>query len=142
MNRQPKKTILIVDDVRLFRLIIQQALISQNYELIFEKTGKAALDVIMKKKIDLLILDLHLPDMNGLELLEDVKNIDKRLTGVCDSETIAYLKDFPVIIITAFPTEEARTEAERLGVDDFMSKPIRISQIKAMVQNMLEEGYQ
>jgi len=141
MNGQQKKTILIVDDVRLFQLIMEQALTSEKYQLIFKKTGKAALDVIMRKKIDLLILDLHLPDMNGLEVLEGVKRIDQKLVGVCDSETIAQLKDFPVIIVTAFSTEEAKTEAERLGVDGFMSKPIRISQIRALVRKVLEENY-
>jgi len=141
VSEQQKKIILIVDDVRLFQLIMRQSFISENYELIFEKTGKAALDVIMKKKIDLLILDLHLPDMNGMEVLKDIRKIDRKLDGVCDKETIAQLKDFPVIIVTAFPTEQARREAERLGVSDFINKPIRISQIKALVQNILGEGY-
>jgi len=138
MKEQHKKTILIVDDVRLFHLTVQQALASEDYELIFKTTGKDALNIIMRKKIHLLILDLYLPDMNGLEVLKSIKKIDQKLTGVCDSETIAQLKDFPVIIVSAYLEEKLIRQAERIGIAGYMTKPITQSQIKAMVKDVLE----
>jgi len=116
VHKESKKTILIVDDVKLFRLTIQQALASEDYELVFKTTGKEALNFIMKKKIHLLILDLYLPDISGLEVLKNIKKIDQRLTGVCDDETIAQLKNFPVIVVSAYLQEKVVKEVKRMGV--------------------------
>jgi len=62
MEEQGKKTILIIDDVKLFQLFLKYTLSPDNYELIFADTGKQGLDIIMEKDVDLLILDLELPD--------------------------------------------------------------------------------
>lgn len=139
MNEE-QKTILVVDDVRLFHLTIQQALASENYQLIFKVTGKEALGVIMRRKIDLLILDLHLPDMSGLEVLQGIKEIDRKLDGLCDSKTIAQLKDFPVIIVSAFLENGVIRKAERMGIAGYTAKPVNQSHIKVMVKNALEAG--
>jgi len=138
VHKESKKTILIVDDVKLFRLTIQQALASEDYELVFKTTGKEALNFIMKKKIHLLILDLYLPDISGLEVLKNIKKIDQRLTGVCDDETIAQLKNFPVIVVSAYLQEKVVKEVKRMGVVGCIAKPITQSKIRAMVKGALE----
>ena len=78
-TNEERKTILVVDDIRLFHLTIQRALASENYQLIFKTTGQDGLGVIMRRKIHLLILDLHLPDVSGLEVLRGIKEIDRKL---------------------------------------------------------------
>ncbi len=136
-----KKLILIVDDVRLFHLTIQQALACEEYELVFKTTGKDALEFIMKRKIHLLILDLYLPDMNGLEVLRNIRRIDQRLTGVCDEETISQLKNFPVIVVSAFLQDRLIKEIERMGVAGCMAKPVSKSKLRAIVEEALRKGY-
>jgi len=139
-TNKEQKTILVVDDIRLFHLTIQRALASENYHLIFKTTGQDGLDVIMRRKIHLLILDLHLPDVSGLEVLRGIKEIDRKLEGVCDSKTIAQLKDFPVIIVSAYLEKEVIEAAERMGIAGYVAKPINQTHIKAMVKNALETG--
>jgi len=77
MNKKEKKSILVADDVKLFQLFIKQTLTSRDYELIFVEKGKQVLDTVMKKDIDLLILDVELPDMNGLEVLRNIRKLTK-----------------------------------------------------------------
>ena len=139
-TNEEQKTILVIDDIRLFHLTIQRALASENYHLIFKTTGQDGLGVIMRRKIHLLILDLHLPDVSGLEVLRGIKEIDRKLEGVCDSKTIAQLKDFPVIIVSAYLEKEVIEAAERMGIAVYVAKPINQAHIKAMVKNALETG--
>ena len=75
MSNKKKKIILVADDVKLFQFFVKQTLTSEDYELIFVQKGRQALDMVMKKDVDLLILDMELPDMNGLEVLRNIRNI-------------------------------------------------------------------
>ncbi|GAJ12515.1 unnamed protein product, partial [marine sediment metagenome] len=119
MDRNGKKKILIVDDVKLFQLFLKQSLMSDKYDLLFADTGKQALELALQENIDLLILDLELPDINGLEVLRKVKMARQEM------ESIVQLASLPVIMVTAYPSKEARLEAERLNVAVFLTKPIK-----------------
>ncbi len=131
-----KKTILIVDDVKLFQLFLKYALPQDRYNLIYTETGKEALDIIMGKNIDLLILDLKLPDIDGLEVLGEIRLLTKEM------ESIVQLKNLPVIILTAYPTKEAKHKAEILGISAFLPKPIKKEEIRKIVEKALEESSQ
>jgi len=133
MNQQGKKSILIVDDVKLFQLFLKLSFEPEDYNLLFAERGKEVLDIVMHKSIDLLILDLKLPDMDGLEVLRNIRTITR------DMQSIVRLENLPVIILTAYPTEEARHEAEKLGVAAFLSKPIKKESIRRIVRKALEE---
>jgi len=136
MKEEDKKIILIVDDVKLFQLFLKYTLPQDKYDLIFIETGREALDIVIKKNIDLLILDLELPDMNGLEVLEKIRDLTK------DMESVVQLKNLPVIIMTAYPTEKAKHQAERLGINAFLSKPVPKEEIRKIVEKTLEEKSQ
>ena len=73
MDKKEKKFILVADDVKLFQIFVKQTLTSKNYELIFVEKGREVLDTVMKKDVDLLILDVELPDMSGLEVLRNIR---------------------------------------------------------------------
>lgn len=135
MSDKKKKIILVADDVKLFQFFVKQTLTSEDYELMFVQKGKQALDMVMKKDIDLLILDMELPDMNGLEVLQNIRKVTQ------DMQSVVQLKDLPVIMVTAYPKEEIRKEAERLGVVCFLSKPIKRKELRKIVQDVLEGHY-
>mgnify|MGYP000486368405 CR=1 FL=1 len=135
MGQNGKKTILIIDDVKLFQLFLKYTLSSSEYELIFAERGKEGLDIIMKKDIDLLIVDVELPDISGLEVVEKVRALNR------DMESVVQMKDLPVIVVTAYPTEKVRIQAERLGVSAFLTKPFEKETIRKIVRQVLEGSY-
>ena len=135
MEEQGKKTILIIDDVKLFQLFLKYTLSPDNYKLIFADTGKQGLDIIMEKDVDLLILDLELPDINGLKVLERVRALTR------DMESVVQLKELPAIMVTAYPTEKARVQAERLGVAAFLTKPVKKQEIRKIVKEIFGGSY-
>lgn len=135
MDRDGKKKILIADDVKLFQLFLKQSLISDKYDLLFADTGKQALELALQENIDLLILDLELPDMNGLEVLRKVKMAREEM------ESIVQMASLPVIMVTAYPTEEARLEAERLNVAVFLTKPIKKQRMREIVEQTLQGAH-
>jgi len=136
MNEKEKKTLLIADDVKLFQILIKQTLTSKNYELIFVEKGRQVLDIVMKKDIDLLILDVELPDMSGIEVLRQIRKLN------VDMQSVVELKELPVIMVTAYPREEIRREAERLGVISFLGKPIDRKKLRKMVEDVLRGQYE
>ena len=135
MDRNGKKKILIVDDVKLFQLFLKQSLMSDKYDLLFADTGKQAIELALQENIDLLILDLELPDINGLEVLRKVKMARQEM------ESIVQLASLPVIMVTAYPSKEARLEAERLNVAVFLTKPIKKQRMREVVEQTLQGEY-
>jgi CheY-like chemotaxis protein len=104
------KRILIVDDshvsVRLFTALLE----GPNYELSVASTGLDALRICATRHPDLILLDLHLPEMDGFE-------VARRLKG--DSST----RHIPILAVTAYGHGHATDEARGAGVDHFMAKP-------------------
>jgi len=135
MDRNGKKKILIVDDVKLFQLFLKQSLMSDKYDLLFADTGKQAIELALQENIDLLILDLELPDINGLEVLRKVKMARQEM------ESIVQLASLPVIMVTAYSTKEVRLEAERLDVAVFLTKPIKRQRMREIVEQTLQGEY-
>jgi DNA-binding NtrC family response regulator len=115
--------ILIVDDepdmLRLLSMIIKE---KTPYEVTTTNNPLEALE-LAKKGYDLLIADLKMPGLNGIELLESVKRFDE---------------DIPTIIITAYGTVEAAVETMQKGAFDFMTKPFRKEQILFTVERALK----
>ncbi len=115
--------ILIVDDepdmLRLLSMIIKE---KTPYEVTTTNNPLEALE-LAKKGVDLLIADLKMPGLNGIELLESVKRFDE---------------DIPTIIITAYGTVEAAVETMQKGAFDFITKPFRKEQILFTIERALK----
>lgn len=103
-----KPTLLIVDDDPTMHIILK-ALLAKDYNLLFASDAQEAIDILAEKSVYLLLLDIQMPDISGLELLESL---------MLDS---AY-RDIPVIIFTGKVTEERRKKALMLGAATFISK--------------------
>lgn len=117
-----KAKILIVDDDPDIRRILQDRLESLGHEVVNAQDGGEALVRIEQETPDLMLLDLQMPGMDGMQLL-------KRLKGG---------SDFPVIVITAFGTIEKAVEAMKEGATDFITKPFSADHVDLVVQRAIE----
>ncbi|MFN8671602.1 MAG: response regulator [Candidatus Sericytochromatia bacterium] len=121
-NKKKNINILIADDESLIRMDIKEILMENNYEVIGEaKNGKEVLEICKEKTPELLILDIQMPEMNGLEALEQLNNSDE------------YPK-FPVIMLTAYPKPELIEKAVALGVFAYLIKPVKEGELLANIE--------
>ena len=121
------KNILLVDDDKLVLRTITKLLNQQGYNVESAESGKEALKKIEKEKFDLLIADVRMPDMNGIETIKKIRALyNKR-----DKPQI------PEIIITGYMDPEAEREARKLGITDFIHKPFIISDfVKTVIKKL------
>ncbi len=115
--------ILLVDDDHNLRMILLQALESCGYEVVDAKDGMTALESLKSNKFDLLITDLQMPGMKGIELLEKAREIDAELG---------------CLVITAYGTVETAVEAMQKGAFDFITKPFSISHLQSRIERYFE----
>jgi two-component system response regulator PilR (NtrC family) len=119
----PSATILIIDDEEIIREALEALLVVEGYAVLTAATGGQGLDVIGERAVDAVLLDLMLPDKNGLEVLEEIRRIDEEL---------------PVIMITAFGTIEGAVAATKQGAFYYLTKPFKNDDVLAVVRNALE----
>ena len=111
-------TILIVDDEKSMRDFLKILLTKEGYEVIVAGDGNQAMTALGKNRVDLVISDIRMPGMGGLELLAKVKD-----------ET----DDIPVIMITAFASPNDAVQAMKSGAYDYISKPFNVDEIKSVI---------
>ncbi|MEP9412234.1 MAG: response regulator [Candidatus Brocadia sp.] len=118
------KKILLVDDEETLRWALHEALTEEGYNVDNTNDGVNALEFIRKAHYDLVISDLRMPTMGGLQLISEIKKIRP---------------DIKSVIITAYGSIEAVIEAMHIGVSDFMTKPFKIEHIKNVIQRVLND---
>jgi two-component system response regulator PilR (NtrC family) len=118
--------ILIVDDEQSMRDFLAIMLKKEGHEVVAAGTGNDALKAIQAEIFDLVITDVKMPGMDGIEVLKTIKDIS--------SETV-------VIMITAFATAETAVEAMKLGAYDYIIKPFKVDELKLIIQNSLEKRF-
>lgn len=106
-DKMDKKMILLVDDEEDFRKLIGTRIRSWGYDLIEASNAKEAIDAIMSKNPDIVILDYMMPNVNGVEVLRQIRMINKKI---------------PVIMFTAYPDEESIKGTEKLKVSFYIPK--------------------
>lgn len=120
----PEK-ILVVDDEQLIRWTLEQHLTKAGFEVATADSAEKGMELIADDPPDLLLLDNHLPDMSGLEMLEKL-NVKER--------------NIMVIIITAYGMVETAVKAMKLGAYDYISKPFNMEEITFAIKKALEAG--
>jgi len=115
--------ILIVDNERSMRDFLSIVLKKEGYHCKTAEDGEHALKVIEKEPVDLVLSDIKMPKMNGLELLKALK--------VASPETV-------VVMMTAFASTETAVEAMKEGALDYLTKPFQIDEVKLIIKNALE----
>ena len=119
------KTILIVDDEASMRRNIVDLLSMKGYTLLETESGEEAIEIISKTKLDLLLLDINLPKMSGLDVLRQTK--------------IDHI-DLPCILLTAYGTSEKAIEAMKLGAFDYLEKPFELEEFLMVTQRALDHN--
>jgi len=116
-------TVLIVDDEKNYLVILEALLAPEGYEVVTEANPLHALRLLNETDFDLVITDMKMPKMDGIELLDEVKKIDSEL---------------PVIIMTAYGTIEMAVKAMKKRAYDYITKPFRNEELKLTVKKALE----
>ena len=119
------KPVLIVDDEKNIRLTLSQSLESLELETDTAVNGEEALAKLKEKDYGLVLLDLRLPGMDGMEVLRRLREIRP---------------DIRVIIITAYGTIESAVDAMKLGAVDFIQKPFSPKEIRGLVSQVMDRG--
>jgi CheY-like chemotaxis protein len=117
-------TLLVVDDNDLNREMLSRRLVKNGYQVVTAGGGREALERIRSQKIDLVLLDVMMPEMNGLQVLAIIR------------ETYS-LVDMPVIMVTAKGQSEDMVTALKQGANDYVSKPIDFPVVLARIQTVL-----
>ena len=117
--------ILIIDDEIQIRKLLEIALDSNGYKTIFAVNGKEGISLAANHQPDLIILDLGLPRMHGLEVLKRLRARGSAL---------------PVLILTAVDSVEERVKGLDYGADDYMAKPFSLQELEARVRALVRRG--
>jgi len=120
-----KPKILLVDDDELVLNTTKLALIKENFEFLTATNGKIAYDIILKTLPSIVITDVTMPEMDGLELCRKIKSNPKTQL-------------IPVIIVTGFTNFEDKILAKQAGADEFLSKPYNIVELKIRIHSLLK----
>lgn len=117
-------TVLVVDDAYENRFLLQTFLRKNDFNCITAQNGRIALEVLDKKDIDIIILDIMMPEMDGYEALERIKS--QKST-----------KDIPVIIISAMTDIESIEKTQKLGATAYLFKPVNFKELKRIINETL-----
>ena len=117
-----KPTILIVDDEKNTREGLEKGLESSHYNIILAEDGIDALDVFTYESVDVMLADLKMPNMDGVELMQKVKEISPKTV---------------TIILTAYGTVEAAVGAMKAGAYDFVTKPVNLDELDILIRRAL-----
>ncbi len=123
MTEQAK--ILVVDDEKLICMSLRNRLAKEGYEVLTAASGEEGLEAVRDESPDLILLDIKLPQADGIEVLKEVKAIDPAIS---------------VIMITAYGNVETAVTAIKLGASDYINKPFNMDEVAVIVKNVLETG--
>ena len=116
--------VLVVDDERSMRELLTIVLKRDGYEVLVAEDGKRAIELLKKQRVDILITDIRMPQMSGVDVLREAKNIDPEIIS---------------IVMTAFATTDTAVEALRLGAADYVHKsPSAANELRLRVRKELE----
>mgnify|MGYP001214516284 FL=1 len=116
------KQILIVDDQYGIRILLKEVFQKEGYKTFQAANGNQALDIVRNEKIDLVLLDMKIPGMDGIEILKRMREINK---------------DISVFIMTAYGELDMIQEAKQLGALQHFTKPFDINELRAEVKKLI-----
>ncbi|MDY6843425.1 MAG: response regulator [Thermodesulfobacteriota bacterium] len=117
-----ENSILVVDDEKLIRWSLTKALEEDGWNVVSAESGEEALEKARQIPFHVVITDLRLPGMDGIDLLSELKKINP---------------DCHILVISAYGTPQLAAEAKRRGAFDLIDKPLKMNTMKKMVKNML-----
>ncbi len=118
-------SVLIIDDELPIRRLLKRKLTAQNYRVVEAETAKAGLDLLRSEKPDVVVLDLGLPDTDGIEVISLIRAVSR----------------VPVVVLSSRDDERTKVEALLRGADDYVSKPFGMDELVARLQTALRHGF-
>lgn len=118
------KTILVLDDEEHILELIEYNLVNEGYKVIKAETGEEALELLEKNEIDLALLDIMLPGIDGIDVLRNIRAHRK-------------CKKLPVILLTAKSDEISKVVGLEVGADDYIAKPFGVHELIARIKAVL-----
>lgn len=114
-------TVLVAEDDQLIRTIFVEIAKGEGFEVVEADDGQRALQLVMSRKIDMIISDMKMPLMDGFDLLVSVKKLHPEI---------------PVTVITGFNSEYREEDALAAGADAYITKPFKVADVAATLQKM------
>ncbi len=108
------KTILIAEDDEVIFMYLQIILTSNNYKILHARNGLEAINLWKENHVDLILMDIKMPIMNGLDAIKEIRKTDTNI---------------PIIVQSAYTSDENRETAAKLGSNDFITKPINKAEL-------------
>ena len=121
------KHILVVDDEKLVTMTLKRLLTKEGYHVTPALSGREAIKLIEESDVDMIISDIRMPDMDGIETIKKIREILEK----------SGRKPIPEIFITGFASEESFREAQQLNVVDYVEKPFDIKSL----MNAINKGF-
>lgn len=115
-------SILLIEDEKLMRVTLEDALRSEGYDVVSFETGTEAMDFLMNNPIDVIVTDVRLPDIDGISLIKKISSTNDAL----------------VIVMTAFGTIKDAVEAMKLGAFDYITKPFSLEEFFLLIEKALD----
>ena len=120
-------TVLIVEDDKAIREMLTTYLMSKTYAVIEAADGNQALEQLHKSSVDLLLLDWMLPDVDGVDLIPQIREISVH-------------KDLPILMLTAKAEEADKITGLDVGADDYMTKPVSLKELDARIRALIRRS--
>ena len=114
--------VMVIDDEKDFLYTIEYWLKSKGYSVVTANNGQEAMETIKKEPLDIIFLDLHMPVMDGVETLKNIRQLNK---------------DIPVVLITAYASDEKVTAAEKHGIAGLFYKYKDLSESANLIETIL-----
>lgn len=108
------KTILIAEDDEVIFMYLQIILTSNHFNILHARNGLEAINLWKEEKVDLILMDIKMPVMNGLDAIKEIRTTDKEI---------------PIIVQSAYTSDENKESAALLGSNDFITKPINKAEL-------------
>ncbi len=124
MTETPKETLLFVDDEESILEVASEYFEAKGYDILTAQNGREATEILAASKIDCCFTDINMPEMDGLELAEHIRQVDNTI---------------PVIIMTGYPSLDNTIRTLKNGVVDFLIKPVNLNQLEICVKRVLRE---
>jgi len=118
--------IMVVDDDPQIRRVLRTAFVAQGYEALDARNGEEALEMLREEKVDLVILDVNMPGMSGLETCRAIRSSS----------------EIPIVMLTVRDAEADKVEALDAGADDYMTKPFGSPELLARIRAALRRSPQ
>ncbi|MFQ6002797.1 MAG: sigma-54-dependent transcriptional regulator [Candidatus Zixiibacteriota bacterium] len=119
-----QEKILVVDDELFVRELLFEFLSKEEYEVVLADCGEKAVEAVKSEPVEVALIDLKMPGMDGIETLKKIKEVDPSTLS---------------IIMTGYPTIESSIQALRCGAYDYVIKPFKLNELKNSVEKALHE---